>query len=99
MSRPPLLTDHALSLSLPSIKGWSVRSDGKALEKTFTFDTFAMAFSFMGKVAQEAEALDHHPDWYNSYNRVEISLQTHDVGGITKLDIALAKAINSIAAL
>lgn len=75
--------------------GWDASSG--ALRKTFTFDDFAGAFAFMTRVAAEAERLDHHPDWSNSWNRVVIDLVTHDAGGaITDLDLELARAIDAV---
>jgi 4a-hydroxytetrahydrobiopterin dehydratase len=72
---------------------WMLAGDGKAIRQSFKFKTFAEAWSFMTHVALLAEKADHHPDWSNSYNKVEISLSTHDAGGVTKRDIALAQAI------
>ncbi len=72
---------------------WSLSKDGKSLHQNFKFKTFAEAWSFMTHVALLAERADHHPDWSNSYNQVNISLTTHDAGGVTKRDIALAQAI------
>lgn len=73
-------------------EGWEL-IDGR-LHRELTFDDFAAAFAFMTRVAAEAERLDHHPDWSNSWNRVEIDLVTHDEGGLTDLDRELAEAIS-----
>jgi 4a-hydroxytetrahydrobiopterin dehydratase len=67
-----------------------------SLMQSFKFKNFALAFEFMTKVAAEAERMNHHPNWSNIYNRVEINLTTHDKGGVTNLDIKLAKAIDAI---
>jgi 4a-hydroxytetrahydrobiopterin dehydratase len=72
---------------------WALAKDGKSIHQSFKFKTFVEAWSFMTHVALLAEKADHHPDWSNSYNKVEISLSTHDAGGVTKRDIALAQAI------
>jgi 4a-hydroxytetrahydrobiopterin dehydratase len=72
---------------------WVLATDEKSIRQSFKFKNFAEAWSFMTHVALLAEKADHHPDWSNSYNKVEISLSTHDAGGVTKKDIALAKAI------
>jgi 4a-hydroxytetrahydrobiopterin dehydratase len=73
-------------------------SDREAMAKTFRFKTFNDAFGFMTRVALMAEKLDHHPEWFNVYNRVEITLATHDAGGITERDITLARFIETAAA-
>lgn len=72
---------------------WKLGADQKSIQQSFKFKTFAEAFSFMTHVAFLAEKADHHPDWSNSYNKVEISLSSHDAGGITQKDIDLAAAI------
>lgn len=77
-------------------QGWEVR-DG-ALHRELEFTDFTQAFAFMGRVAEEAERLDHHPDWSNSWNKVVIDLRSHDAGAITDRDLALAQAIDAAAA-
>ncbi len=72
---------------------WTLAADQKSIQQSFKFKTFAEAFSFMTHVALLAEKADHHPDWSNSYNKVDITLSSHDAGGLTKTDIALAEAI------
>ncbi len=80
---------------LQSLPGkWALSGDGKSIYQSFKFKSFAEAFSFMAHVALLAEKADHHPDWSNSYNKVEISLSTHDAGGVTQRDIDLAAAIS-----
>ena len=74
---------------------WTLNSRG-ALEKEFHFHSFAEAFSFMTRVAFEAEHMNHHPDWFNSYNRVRIELSTHDAGRVTEKDHELARRIDKI---
>ena len=72
---------------------WALVEDGKSIRQSFKFKSFAEAWSFMSHVALLAEKMDHHPDWSNSYNKVEISLSSHDAGGVTKRDLDLAQAI------
>jgi 4a-hydroxytetrahydrobiopterin dehydratase len=91
MSRPPLMgADAALStLATEGLTGWSRVTGRDALAKSFSFP----AFGWMTRVALTAEKLDHHPEWSNVYNRVEVILATHDVGGVTELDLALARSM------
>ncbi len=73
--------------------GWKLAEDHKSIRQSYEFKSFAEAWSFMSHVALLAEKMDHHPDWSNAYNKVEISLSSHDAGGLTSKDIELAKAI------
>lgn len=91
------LTGEARRLALRDLHGWSEVEDRDAIRKTFHFANFSEAFAFMTRIALHAEKLDHHPDWFNSYNRVEVVLTSHDVEGVTKRDLALARAIDEIA--
>ena len=79
------------------LEGWSDTEDRDAIQKTFTFKSFNQAFSFMTRVAMEAEKANHHPEWFNIYNRVDVTLSTHDAGGITEKDIKLAQFMEMIA--
>jgi 4a-hydroxytetrahydrobiopterin dehydratase len=88
------LSDRDIEDQLRSIPGWAV-NDG-ALVRGFKFGNFVEAFGFMTSVALLAERSDHHPDWTNVYNRVEIKLSTHDAGGITALDFKLAQQIDQL---
>ncbi len=89
------LTSAEITTALAALPGWTFESD--ALAKSFKFGSFKEAFSFMTRTAFEAEAMDHHPDWTNVYNRVVIRLNTHDAGGkVTAKDVALAKKIQAI---
>ncbi len=88
------LTESELAAAIANLSGWQVVS-GK-LQKTFQFGNFIEAFGFMTKVAIVAEKMDHHPEWFNVYNRVTIDLTTHDAGGISSLDIALAEKIDAL---
>lgn len=76
--------------------GWTLAEDGKSIHRTFTFKDFVGAFSFMSAVALVAERMDHHPDWTNVWNRVEVTLSTHSAGGLTEKDVALAKAMDAL---
>lgn len=77
-------------------EGWSLSTDGAQIHRQLAFVDFKAAFAFMSRVALVAEELNHHPDWSNSYHRVNISLTSHDAGQLTDRDIALANRINSI---
>ncbi|MEL6287932.1 MAG: 4a-hydroxytetrahydrobiopterin dehydratase [Pseudomonadota bacterium] len=92
------MTDDALSAELESLTNWTRSEDGTAISRTFTFRNFREAFGWMTACALEAEAADHHPEWRNVYKTVEVSLLTHDTGGLTKKDVALAKAMDRHAA-
>ena len=92
-----LLSEAARKEALAGLGGWSEAAGGKALNRTFTVRGFNEAFGFMARAALVAEKSDHHPDWRNVYKTVEVSLSTHDAGGVTARDVALAKAMNEIA--
>lgn len=77
--------------------GWALAEDGKAILKTFRFDGFPAAMAFMVRAGFAAECADHHPEWRNVYNRVEVRLTTHDAGGLTEKDVALARAMETCA--
>lgn len=83
--------------ALGALPGWQYDGKGEALRRSFRFADFVGAFGFMTRVALLAEKADHHPDWSNSYNRVEIALSTHSAGGITDRDVTLAAAISKLA--
>lgn len=89
------LSEAEVRARLSEIPGWEL-VEGK-LHKTFRFASFVQAFGFMSSVALVAEAMNHHPDWTNVYNRVTIALNTHDIGGISALDFTLAKRIEELA--
>ena len=82
---------------LAKLKGWRKVRNRDAIEKSFRFEDFNEAFGFMSRVALMAERMDHHPEWFNVYNRVEITLSTHDAGGVSRRDIRLARFIDRIA--
>jgi 4a-hydroxytetrahydrobiopterin dehydratase len=76
--------------------GWSLAQDGRSIAKTFRFKTFRDAMGWMVRAGFEAEAMDHHPDWTNVYNRVEVRLTTHDRGGLTGKDVELARRLEAL---
>ena len=84
-----LSSDYLSKLIDQESLDWKIIDDGKKIKKTFKFKSFIEAFSFMSKVAIYAEKKDHHPEWSNVYNKVEICLTTHDAGGITEKDVDL----------
>lgn len=84
--------------ALAALPGWQEVAGRDAIAKTFTFADFNAAFGFMARVALVAEKLDHHPEWSNVYRTVAVTLATHDAGGVTERDIALATAMERIAA-
>lgn len=91
------LTDAERADLLPTLQGWKHEADRDALTKRFTFDDFVGAFGFMTRVALLAEKADHHPEWSNVYNKVDILLTTHDAGGLSKRDVELAGKIDEVA--
>ena len=95
----PRLTPAECRDALADLPDWQLRADGLAICRTFTFADFSAAFAFMTRVALLAEQADHHPEWFNVYNRVEITLTTHDAGGLSARDVALARKIDEIAGL
>ena len=94
MSREKL-SPEALDEALASLDGWSL--EGGKLHREFQFRDFVTAFGFMTSVALVAESMNHHPEWFNVYNRVVVDLTTHDAGGITKLDLQLARRMEALA--
>ena len=86
-----------ISAALANRPGWSLCDDGRAIEKEFTFQGFNAAFGFMSRVALAAERANHHPEWSNVYNRVQIRWTTHSAGGLTDLDMRLAGSCDRFA--
>jgi 4a-hydroxytetrahydrobiopterin dehydratase len=82
--------------ALERLQGWRAVEGRDAIEKSFTFDNFNEAWAFMTRIALKAEKMDHHPEWSNVYNRVQILLASHDAGGVTERDVTLAAYIDSI---
>jgi len=94
MSRPAKIGAAA---ALSQLEGWSAVSEKDAIGKTFRFADFNAAFGFMTRVALMADKLDHHPEWFNVYNRVEVVLTTHDADGVSDLDVTMARFMDEIA--
>ena len=95
MPRPKKLADGVVSDALASLEGWTL-DDGK-LYREFAFADFTRAFGWMASVATVAERMNHHPEWFNVYATVRVHLTTHDAGGVTELDLELARAMNELA--
>ncbi len=89
------LSQADIDEELKNLPGWSIVNE--KLHKEFQFDDFNQAFGFMTRAAMEIEKMNHHPEWFNVYNKITIELTTHDAGGITKNDVNLAKILNSLA--
>jgi len=92
------LTDAERRSLLPALAGWSLCTERDAIRKVFLFADFNAAWGFMSRVALLAECADHHPEWRNVWNRVEIELTTHDAGGLSLRDVQLAGKIDAVAA-
>ena len=90
-----LLNEEAIAAALRDMEGRSL--DGSTLQATFVFENFIEAFGWMSRVALVAEKMDHHPDWKNVYRTVEVNLNTHDAGGVTALDVELARVMSEFA--
>eukprot|EP01088_Endostelium_zonatum_P018664 TRINITY_DN6056_c0_g1_i1.p1 TRINITY_DN6056_c0_g1~~TRINITY_DN6056_c0_g1_i1.p1 ORF type:complete len:106 (-),score=28.32 TRINITY_DN6056_c0_g1_i1:40-357(-) len=82
---------------LGEVPEWKEQSDRDAIQRNYQFKDFKQAWAFMNKVADKAEELDHHPEWFNVYNKVNVTLATHDASGVTEYDIVLAKAMDEYA--
>jgi len=91
------LSADARKSALARLSGWSNADGRDAIVKTFTFKDFNQAFGFMARVALVAEKMDHHPEWFNVYKTVQVTLATHDAGGVTERDVTLAEAMDKIA--
>jgi 4a-hydroxytetrahydrobiopterin dehydratase len=91
------LTGSARKTAFATLDGWSEVKDRDAISRTFTFRDFNEAFGFMTRAALVAEKLDHHPEWFNVYDKVEVTLATHDAGGVTDRDVELAAAMDRLA--
>jgi 4a-hydroxytetrahydrobiopterin dehydratase len=96
-TRPAKLTNEERVEMLAGLAGWTEVDERDAINKVFHFHNFSEAFGFMARVALKAEKMDHHPEWFNVYDRVEVTLSTHDAGGLTRLDILLARFMDGIA--
>jgi 4a-hydroxytetrahydrobiopterin dehydratase len=89
------LTDSERDALLAELPEWQLREDGRAVVRTFRFGDFSEAWAFMNRVALYAEKADHHPEWFNVYNRVEVTLTTHDADGLSSRDAAMARAMET----
>ena len=92
------LSSEARTDALASLDGWSLVEGRDAMQRTFKFKSFNQAFGFMARIALKAEKMNHHPEWFNVYSTVEVTLSTHDAGGVTALDVELAEFMNKAAA-
>ncbi|MBM3541472.1 MAG: 4a-hydroxytetrahydrobiopterin dehydratase [Alphaproteobacteria bacterium] len=91
------LVGEARAAALAGLKGWAEVQGRDAIRKEFRFKDFNAAFGFMARVALQAERMDHHPEWSNVYNRVDVTLSTHDAGGLTARDVTLARFMDNAA--
>ena len=91
------LDDTARTDALAQLDGWALVDGRDAISKSYTFADFEKAFGWMTQVADVAEEMNHHPEWFNVWNRVDVTLSTHDAGGLTELDVALAKRMDELA--
>lgn len=91
------LDQPAVQAALESLEGWTLTEDEAALQRSFRFRTFAQAFSFMTEMALLSEKMNHHPEWFNSYGRVDVRLTNHAAGGLSDLDIHMAVMMNRAA--
>ncbi|WP_309752486.1 4a-hydroxytetrahydrobiopterin dehydratase [Novosphingobium sp.] len=89
----PRLTETETAALIAEVPAWTLREDGKALVRSFKFKDFNAAFGFMARVALYADKADHHPEWFNVYNRVDMTLTTHDADGLSARDAAMVRAI------
>lgn len=90
------LSANAVQQALQALPGWTLSADGLALERDFVFGNFVQAFGFMTQMALRSEAMNHHPEWINVYNRVRVRMTTHDAGGLTPLDLEWAQAASEL---
>lgn len=95
---PNKLSEAKRAEALENLEGWDQLPERDAIARTFTFKSFNAAFGFMSRIAMKAEKMDHHPEWFNVYNRVDVTLCTHSAGGVTALDTELAAFMNKVAA-
>ncbi len=91
------LSEDAREQALGQLSGWTYDPERDAIARTFQFDDFSEAFAFMTRAALVAEKMDHHPEWFNVYNRVEVTLTTHDADGLSERDVKMAQAMDALA--
>lgn len=87
---------HEVSKALQDLKGWSYDGDNKSINKKYSFEDFNEAFGFMSRIAMYAESKNHHPEWFNVYNKVDVRLSTHDASGVTEKDIDMARFMDQV---
>lgn len=92
------LSREDIETLLLELTGWELQEDRDAIRKSFTFKDFNEAFGFMSRAALHAEQMNHHPEWFNVYNRVDVTLATHDADGVTSLDLQMAAFMEKISA-
>lgn len=92
----PKLTDAERDAALAALPQWTLREDGFAITRRFTFQDFSEAFAFMTRVALLAEKVDHHPEWSNVWKRVDVTLTTHDAKGLSERDVSMAQAMDGL---
>ena len=97
MSKRAKLSGDARRTAVGTLDGWTEVDGRDAITRTFAFKDFNQAWGFMTRAALVAEKMDHHPEWFNVYGKVQVTLTTHDAGGVSELDIALARAMNGFA--
>lgn len=90
------LSDKDVAAALEALPDWTLDADGKGISRSFKFKTFSQAFGFMTRCALAAEKADHHPEWSNVYNKVDVRLTSHDVGGLSQRDVELARRIDRL---
>ena len=95
---PQKLETAEIETRLSALQNWGLADDGLSISKSFKFKDFSAAWAFMSRSALLAEKMDHHPEWFNVYNRVEVKLNTHDAKGLTELDFRMATAMDGFAA-
>ena len=91
------LNEEELQRALAELTGWQKVENREAISRNFTFKDFNAAFGFMTRAALYAEKMDHHPEWFNVYNRIDVTLSTHSEKGVTELDVKLARRLNALA--
>ncbi len=96
-TRPTQLSADERDAAIAALDGWQYDADAKAITKDFRFGDFSEAWGFMNRAALLAEKMDHHPEWFNVYNKVDVKMTTHDADGVTSLDIEMARAMDRFA--
>jgi len=99
MKQPQRLTEEERIQAMRALPGWEPVEGREAIRRTFRFADFKQAFGFMARVALKAEQMDHHPEWFNVYGKVVVTLSTHDLDGLSRLDVELARYMDDAAAL